>query len=887
MGRTGLLDALQRDLSDALEGLGAVRFVTGDPGMGKTRTALELARRARRVGARVLWGSCGESSESLAYEPWRHVMRELLLFGPDVVAGDADAIERLASGRPRLDPGADARSIASRGLALEAVASVIGRATARVPLLLVLEDLHRADPPSLELLQIVCERASHSALLVLGTYRPGEAGAAVAAIAGNATRHELVGLSAGEVEEFVAELTGERAPSDACRALAERTGGNPLYLLHLVRSAGWTDQLPGALPSSVQSLVAQSLSRLSPECRDVLRCASVFGRVFELRPLAQALALPDERALAQLDEAQSARLVSDGATGSAFAFAHGLVRDAIYESIAASERARLHDRAGSALEVVYSADLHPQLPKIARHLFLARGVCDPARATLVCERAARSAAGQLAHEHALEFWEMAVKTHEGSGGNGEAVAVNRQRRLELLIELGEARWASGGMADSARIFERASRIARRERDGGALARIGRNHPRWYRGERQHQDHLGYLESALELLPQDDLATRAGVLADHGDLLSVVDAERGLARCDQALALAERSGDSYSIGYAQYMRTFPLWRPGTARERLAQLTVALDAAVRAGDAPLELRSRFHRAQALIELGELGAAEREMEAARRTGRYQSDNMRIHFGTWDCMIALLRGDLERAEPLVFSMHRRSSEHQSDRSEGFLAVRLGVLRAMQGRLDELDPLLEAGRDEFEALPAGRAMLAWYEVERGRPERARLLLDALAVDDFAGLPRDRHWLFAMGFVAEAVRALGDERRAEVLYQLLLPHRDEWGVFNMSAVCNGSAEHGLGLLAACMGDALRGSGHFRNALEAHEAAGVRPYVAHVQKAWGDMLLEHEPDSAVRSDSLDLLMSARDTYAALGMPGHEARAQGAIEAARPPRVRSIA
>jgi DNA-binding SARP family transcriptional activator len=380
VGRGPELAELLAGLADAEAGRGRLFLLTGEPGIGKSRLADELAGDARDRGIRVLVGRCWEGGGAPAFWPWVQVLRGLIReadperlraeLGPGA-AELARILPELRDLFPALpEPGAP-DSDAARFVLFDAAVQFLRACCDTTPSVVVLDDLHAADEPSLLLLRFLARELETMRTLVLAAYRDvdplpshplaelqGELAGAAAA-----SRLRLRGLSAGDVEQYL-ELTAAPFASPALvRLLHAETEGNPLFVAETVRLLAVEGLAPGTgeaelrIPESVRDVIARRLNHLSPECVRTLELAAVLGREFDLTPLGAAAGLPPHSLLEVLDEAVDARVVADlpGVRGR-LRFAHVLIRDTLYEGLPMARRAQLNSRVFEALEPLYAGD---------------------------------------------------------------------------------------------------------------------------------------------------------------------------------------------------------------------------------------------------------------------------------------------------------------------------------------------------------------------------------------------------------------------------------------------------------------------------------------------------------------------------------------------------
>jgi predicted ATPase len=389
VGREAELAALAVDLDAAAGGRGGVVLLAGEPGVGKTRLAEELAAHATTQGAVVLWGRCWEGEGAPAFWPWVQIVRAYVeavdpaVLRQDMGAGAADiaqVVPAVHDRLPDLPTPPPVEPEAARFRLFDSLAGFLRAAAARRPLLLVLDDLHWADAPSLALLRFLGRELEGAGLLVVGIYRHTEVdrGHPLLATLADLTRGQhhrrlrLGGLDQREVASFVALVTGVEPSSELASAVHRQTDGNPFFVTEVVRLLASQDRLDHAetdlpalaagLPEGVRAVVAERLGRLSDGCQGVLEVAAVLGRDFQLPALEPATGLDPARLLELLEEAETARVVAavPGGLGR-WRFAHALVREVLYEGLPAARRIRLHGRVGEALEAVYEADPGPHL----------------------------------------------------------------------------------------------------------------------------------------------------------------------------------------------------------------------------------------------------------------------------------------------------------------------------------------------------------------------------------------------------------------------------------------------------------------------------------------------------------------------------------------------
>ena len=438
VGRDGELGELLAGLDDVAAGSGRLFLLAGDPGIGKSRLAHEAAARARERGFKVAWGRCWEAGGAPAYWPWVQSLRALVrcagseelrsylgVGAPFVAQIVAEVAEILPDVRWPSSTGAEA----GRFRLFDAVATFVRNAGAVQPLMLVLDDLHAADAPSILLLRFVARELGDTRVLVLGAYRDVELDrdhpltVALAELSREpVARHvPLPGLAEGAVARLVQHITGVMPREGVVAAVHRCTEGNPLFVGEAVRllaaegrleRAGDPAGLRLAIPEGIREVIERRVARLPEECGRVLGLASVFGRDFSLHALGQLSKFSAGELLDTLDESIAAGMVAavPGVPGR-FRFTHGLIRDTLYDRFPVGQRLRLHQQAGEALEGFYQQDLDPHLAELAHHFFEAAaggGAGEAGKAVGYAERAGRRAMALLAYEEAARLFRMAL-----------------------------------------------------------------------------------------------------------------------------------------------------------------------------------------------------------------------------------------------------------------------------------------------------------------------------------------------------------------------------------------------------------------------------------------------------------------------------------------------
>ncbi len=860
-GRRGRPPRLRRRRARALRALrrGGARPVPGDRGDGA-----RLVVRARR------WSRC--ASGSACAPP---------------TSGSCSA----SSVRPRLEerePGPHGHDADARRLRLfDAVAALLGEIGTSAPLVLVFDDLHWADRPTLQLLKHLVRSPQPRRALLLGTYRDAELEPGHPLLElltdvrrENLLRHvELGGLAEPEVAELVVALGVPSAEPTFVHALHGETEGNPFFIEEVVRHlrdsehdlSAHVSLTEAGVPDGVREVTARRLRRLTADVapgapgrlrdRPRVRLRRARGRRTAARRRAGQRARRGRRgARAAREPARSAATPSPtrwcarrSTTGSPSCAARGCT--------AASAR---RSRACAAPTSI------PQLPALAHHFAQAAPVEQPERAIDFALAAARRADRLLAWEEAAQHYRAALRTRELVGGREDRV------RADLLLALGASE-DHAGMEDEARgTFAAAADTARALGDGSLLGRAALGFAgQWSILGRVDAARVAMLEEALAALGDEASPLRARLLARLAlELYYSGEPERRLALSEEAVDLARRLGDPRTLATCLDARHYALWRPENVNERLEVASELRRVAEETGDPELELEGAGWTVVDLLELGDIQGADIQIAAAAKLAEALQRPIWLWWSSLlRCTRAQLVGQFDDAERLAEETLEIGRRGQAENALNAYAQAMFNIRREQGRLGEVEPAVRGFIEVYPMLVAWRAALALMLIELGRTDEARTEFEAVPVE---GLPRDANWMIGITLLAEVCGALGDGERAQALYDALEPYAGRNVVVGRAATCNGAASRLLGILAGAMRQWELAEGHFISALAMHERMGARPWVARTQLAYAEMLLTRR-QRGDKARARELLADAVVIADALGMGVVAQRARDLVPA----------
>jgi class 3 adenylate cyclase/tetratricopeptide (TPR) repeat protein len=864
VGRVGERERLTQLWAEACQGSLSLAVISGEAGVGKTRLATHMAVQVQEEGSTVLYGRCDEDL-GVPYQPWVQALgylatearRQILedhvqRFGGELVR----LVPALGDRLPDVPPARQSDPETERYLLYAAAADLLEAGGRDEPLMLILDDLHWADAPTLSLLRHVISAGPSMRVMVVMIYRETDLSRDHPLVALLADLHrerggermKLAGLESADVFALMQCLAGHEL-GDNGRELAQEitreTAGNPFFagelLRHLVESGALVHaddgrwRLVGDLserksPQSVRQVIGRRVERLGSDARPTLSAAAVIGRDFDLGLLRAVVELHEATLVDLLDEAVRASLLFErsGRAGQ-YSFTHALVEKALYEDLGHARRALLHRQVAEALEEQCGGEPGERLGELAAHWVAAAVSTDAAKAIYWARLAAEHALAKLAPPEALRWYSQALELHDQSPG------LDRSERCELLIGLGVAQRQTGRPEFRQTLLD-AARLAQTLGDTDRLSRAvlanGRGWIAAYQFGAVDAERVRALEAAAEALSDDDprlprvLALMAYELHHGGEPARC----RSLA--ENAIEKARASGDRTVLAHTLANATAATWGTDALRERERTTHELFELVQRLDDPQLTFWAALRRVVVGMQIGEPSQVEAGLATMRTLATsvprplIVMTRLRLE-SNW----ALVRGDLKAAEQ--WATEAREAATASGEPDGVLVWtgQLSRIRYFQGDRGELlEGTLQQARGPG-SLASWRAAAALGLIAGDRADEARELVLAA---DFQAARLDETWLMATMLWAEACTRLRVVARASELYELLAPFSGQF--LAGGTIVSGPIDWALGVLATMLERYEEAEKRLASAAELERRLGAPLFVARTRVSWAEALI---------------------------------------------------
>jgi DNA-binding SARP family transcriptional activator len=835
-------------------------FVEGDAGIGKSRFVLEMARRLRddvimvavdaddtlRPGVQTVAQALADASSGLSDAELRMCLGRW--------PGDAAAVVPALRRRfPDLPAPLEADDAVRTDRLRSAVASWIAGLSQRAPVLLLLDDLHRAGPGLLMLLGALATSDEAQRILVLGTVRSDldEPAPRLAQLVERLRRHESLDRirlsSLGEIdiarllEQFRAHEAEQWLP-----ALVQATQGHPLLLNELLHETGIgiSEEAAAAdVPGRIRDFALRRVQGLGNGA-EAIRRAAVIGTEFDIPLLSTLISAPEAVTAAVVDQAIEADVLNFTRVGS-FAFTHELTRTALAESFDDVERASLHRHIATALE---QRGADPAT--LALHWSRASGRGAAHKTAAWADAAGQQSLQQFDPHGAMRWFDLAV-----------SAAGDQRQRAQLLVRLADATSQAGepGTADALR---EAVRIARALKDDHLLAQVGTVYaPVWASiPSLEIRERIAVLRQASTRAT--DPALRAQLLGRLGtEYLYTRSHARVTPLLDDALVSARASGDPRLLSNVLLRHAYGTAFPTTLDERRRNLAEALAITGETNDVVTRFGALTMAAGAAIEAAQRDEADGFLAEAFAL----SDQMRLPMLAFNEAAVRawhvgLDGDLDHAERLAFQAGKLATKNRVQNPTLGVLLQIGCIRWLQERFVELLPFIHlapAGvATQGMAIVASRALAASPDTIA----ESRVRFAEASRDGFEGLARDTFWATDLIFAAETAFLLGDAAAGRTIAAQLAPFVDQVAIagnWPIAPIAYGAA---MASAAARLDDTYA---LFERSLEIADRLRAPVMRARIQLSAARALLAGD-DEVLRETALPLVEEARIAFEHFGM-----------------------
>jgi hypothetical protein len=748
----------------------------------------------------------------------------------------------------------------------DSMAVFLERAAAKRPIVLALDDLHRADPASLRLLSFVVRQVQHARILILGALRPDapdspETAQLIEELKGASRCMALQGLSQRDIERYIALATGVEPPASVSELLHAQTAGNPLFLQHLIEN--WRACAQPSSPPVWQNLaspppshglsgaIERHLELVSRACRELLRAAAVLGTDFSAGILSRVADQSASDTTVHLAEAAESGLLRElGGEVGRYRFAHVLVRDALYAQLSAAERSRLHGRAASAIEAQGIGDNCVLLAEVTRHFVQAAPSHDAGCALQYSLRAAESALRTLAYEQAAEHFACALDLLL-------YLPPDRQQRMGLLFRKGDALARFDMPAARAALSEAAS-LARELGDGELLVRAAALIASRPESGSVDAAQVDVLRQALAMLradnEQDERCPLLEALIAKSLLYDTRSDERvSLARA--ALVKARKLSASAQQAEALTRCHEALPGPEHLQARLEIATELMSLAHHSGDSVALLSALSVQVETCVERGDMEG----VDAALDSMDMLAERLREPYYRWNCKVVramreFVRGDFERADRLIHEAWHSGAPISAALARHVYCVQSNLLLRLSGRDQQAEPLVREMMVYYPTMPGWSATWGSLVWDLGQHDNARRCLARLMDYGAAATRSGAFGLASCAALSDLCCKVGDGEAAQQIYDVLAPFADYHSHTTLGATTVGPVSRQLGALAECQGDVVLAETHYRAALAASERMRSPVYSSGAGYLYARLLLR-AGDPRRRARATELLSHA--------------------------------
>ncbi|WP_429363906.1 ATP-binding protein [Paraburkholderia sp. GAS32] len=870
IGRAAELDMIRQRWKQSVDGEMRCVLLIGEPGIGKSRLLRAFGDSISGDTHTVISLHCSPYYRNSPFWPVLRWLRRVFELGLD--APRASDLELLEAGIGRLGvdvdetvlvlttllgvPAAarhqatDVSSPSFKRRTLDVLVAIVERSTRVQPVLVVVEDAHWIDPSSQELVRLVLERLVAAPLLVLVTARPEfEPGWAYPHL----IQINLDRLSRRDCIAMVERLTdGKRLPGLVLDQIVSKTDGVPLFVEELTKTvlqgdwlqdAGISYELKGtpqtiAIPDTLQGSLLSRLDRLEPTVKETAQIAAIVGREFGRKLLGLIASKPENELQHTLDSLVAAEIIVPAsgtpADGDTYLFRHALVQEIAYQSLLLARRRQYHALIAVALEDHYP-EIAERQPELIAQNFTAADLL--VRAVSYWQRAGERALSGAAYEEAIAHAQRGLELLNRCSYSDQDRAAHL---LPLLLTRGGAEFRLG-LLEAKATFWQAVQIAREQKLPSFLvqAALGFDTAETFL-EGSGKASISLLKEALALIGTEESVERCRLLSRLIRTVHMTGAHEQTGELAlEAVALARHLNDLPSLFDALVCEMMHVGaRPlpaGNFAERESVLQELRQIAEDLGDANTIGHACARCLAGYLEIGAVEHFESALERYREiatSGQHFVDKWCVTGA--QAMRAVLVGDFAVAEHKARESFHMAQTVDATLATGVYGMQMFTIRREQGRLAEVAPLFTRFVNEHSENSAWRPGLMLICSDLGLEAQARDNLDRLAESD-SSIPLDSKRLVTLTYLAEVAARLRDVERAEQVYTLLLPFRDQVVTVPVFTLCCGSAARYLGMLAHALGDWSAAEEHFEYGLRMDERLRAWPWLAHGRYEFARML----------------------------------------------------
>jgi hypothetical protein len=885
VGRTQESSTLAQAWQSARLGRGAVCLISGEPGIGKSRLLTEFAAEAERADASVHWGLAWEAGGAPPYWPWIQILRSVLTVEHARAALNEQAhlAASIAQLVPELVPGrAETASLEpqqARFRLMDAVSTLLLATASRTPVLLILEDLHAADPDSLALLEFLTRQSHTAPLMLVGSYRDSElqrprTGSLIERVRRNAIPLCLDRLPRDAVREYLWSAGRERPLEQTVTEVFRLTEGHPLYLAELVSLGQTRGGLRGA-PSSMRTVIRERAGELPERTRALLAAASVLGRDFEPDALTELVETPLAEVDAALQPALAAGLIEPGSAGR-LRFEHILVREVFHELLSLPERRALHERRARRLQERDPGNAELPWAELARHLEES-GPGARTRAIAAWQKAAVQADTRAAFDDAALCYSRAIALLDEEG-NAQPAA-----RAQLLLQLAAAQIRAGDLDAGRHNSTQAFAIGENSGNTELLADAALTYGSIFTFGNVDARLVRLLQSALSVVSLDDISRRARIQARLAAAMQpAADPSEPIRLARESIQLARRTGDARTILTTLRSAISALMDLGDPAERLTLNQEYVRLAQQLNDSCECMRGYMRMIIDAMELGDAATMDHAIE------QYDAlaEGLGLPHYQWTAaafrvMRATTRGEFSAADVALARARRLAERAQDSNASLTLLMQQLALAEMRGDEPQVRELAARLENRCSHLPQSdlylKPALLAIPLRIGEP-----LADTDGIDEaYVRRVIQFNDMGAMVSLGEVLAARRDAALAETVYRFLVPHEARCGHWGLLGIrWSGPVARVLGMLAATTGRTAQADAHFAEALGVARRMNARAWIAYITVDWAEAA---QPRREERFCAL--LAEAQSLAQELGMAGLLKRIAACREARTPaaPRI----